>query len=362
MSSGPSRRLQRALALATLAFVTSTTVTAVAAPGPDDTTVDHPADAMTLGAIPDATSGCTNANPNSRSVSIPVTGVTQRITGVAVGVTMSHSWVGDLTLTLVAPSGEQFVVLSRTGRTTATACGQSSNLAGSYVFADDAEGDWWLTSNAPPGGVIPAGSYRASAPGGVGSTGAATLISPAFASATATGTWTLRITDDGNGDLGSVSEAFLRLTVDTTGPDTEAIGPADGVTVTSPPSYEFGSAAEDLAGFQCRIDGGAPSACTSPFQTPDLPAGPHSFSVAAVDSSGNADSTPATLSFVLRDLPCEAATAKVATATKALAKAKKALTRAKKSGKPAKIAKAKKQVKQKAAALKAAKARQRGTC
>lgn len=364
MSSGPLQRRARTLLLASLALVASSVVTATAAPGPDDTTTDHLATAMTLGAIADGSGGCT-VDGAAREVVLPVSGISQRITGVEVGVTMTHSWLGDLTLTLVAPSGEEFVVLGRTGRTTATACGESANLDGTYVFSDAAETEWWATAlPLSDAATVPSGTYRSSSPGGAGSTGAPTEMSSAFAGATASGTWTLRITDGGAGDTGAVTGAFLRLTVDTTAPQTVLnAGPAEGARLTTSPQFAFGSPDEgDLAGFTCQVGSLAPAVCSTPWVPPLPGPGAYTVRIAAVDSSGNTDLTPVTRSFVLRDLPCEAATAKVVSATKALAKAKKTLTRAKKSGKPAKIAKAKRQVKQKAAALKAAKARQRGTC
>jgi large repetitive protein len=56
------------------------------------------------------------------------------------------------------------------------------------------------------------------------------------------------------------------------------------------PSGTFGfSANEGVAGFQCRVDGGAFSACSSPFAYGPLADGPHTFDVkATADLAGNA--------------------------------------------------------------------------
>ncbi len=59
--------------------------------------------------------------------------------------------------------------------------------------------------------------------------------------------------------------------------------------------------------FECSIDGGPFSACTSPFTTPRLRGGTHTFQVRARDAAGNVDPTPATFEFQiamrLTDLP-----------------------------------------------------------
>ena len=86
---------------------------------------------------------------------------------------------------------------------------------------------------------------------------------------------------------------------DTTPPETEINGgPAEGATVTSPPSYTFSSPSADTAGFRCAVDNEAFQSCTSP-RVVDAGPGTHTFRVAAVDGAGNVDPSPATRSFVL---------------------------------------------------------------
>lgn len=57
--------------------------------------------------------------------------------------------------------------------------------------------------------------------------------------------------------------------------------------------------------FKCRIDKGSSKPCRSPFKakTAKLTPGPHSFSVAAIDASGNVDPTPATAKFTVMAKP-----------------------------------------------------------
>ncbi len=172
----------------------------------------------------------------------------------------------------------------------------------------------------------------------------------------------------GNVDASPASRTF---TVDTTAPDTTITGgPAEGSTISSASaSFEFvGDPAGDTASFECKLDGGAFAACTSPAGLTALADGAHTFSVRAIDAAGNVDASPATRAFTVSTGPsaaCVAAQADLAKAETALkkasAKAKKAkaaLKKAKKADKPKKkikklAAKAKK-AKQKAKAAKSA--------
>ncbi len=79
-------------------------------------------------------------------------------------------------------------------------------------------------------------------------------------------------------------------------------GPAEGSSTSdTTPTFSF-AADEEGAQFSCAIDNdgdGGFSACASPFTTPSLSFGRHSFSVRATDVSGNRDPTPATRSFTV---------------------------------------------------------------
>jgi hypothetical protein len=92
--------------------------------------------------------------------------------------------------------------------------------------------------------------------------------------------------------------------VDTVAPDTvmDAATPASPTNATQ---RTFTFHADDTPAspggvtFECSLDGGTWAACTSPYTTPTLDEGNHSFAVRAVDKAGNVDATPATSSWLL---------------------------------------------------------------
>lgn len=79
---------------------------------------------------------------------------------------------------------------------------------------------------------------------------------------------------------------------DTTPPETTITsGPSGSLTSTSA-SFDFESS-EDPSSFECRLDGGAWSACTSPQGYTGLTPRAYTFEVRATDAAGNTDPTPA---------------------------------------------------------------------
>jgi subtilisin-like proprotein convertase family protein len=172
------------------------------------------------GNIPDLPSGttCQTAQGAPLNITFNVTGITGSVSNVALSMTATHSWVGDLTTTLIAPNGASHVLFARTGATTSGSSGDSDNLAGTYSFADanttPPSGGWWQETTAVSTHNMTAGAYRTTAPGGAGATdpAPATNMNAAFSGvANANGTWTLRVTDGCNIDTGSVSAATLTV-------------------------------------------------------------------------------------------------------------------------------------------------------
>jgi hypothetical protein len=88
------------------------------------------------------------------------------------------------------------------------------------------------------------------------------------------------------------SPASFTWTVDTTPPDTTITAGPSGSTSQTAASFSFTSTKVGST-FQCRLDLGPTTSCTSPATYTGLADGSHTFTVTATDSVGNVDPTPA---------------------------------------------------------------------
>jgi large repetitive protein len=105
-------------------------------------------------------------------------------------------------------------------------------------------------------------------------------------------TFTVRATDvAGNVDQ---SPASFTWVVDTVAPDTTITSPAPSLNSTA---ATFTFTASESATFQCKLDGAAFAACTSPEEYFGLASGPHTFAVRGIDGAGNIDASPASVSW-----------------------------------------------------------------
>jgi hypothetical protein len=96
----------------------------------------------------------------------------------------------------------------------------------------------------------------------------------------------------------STTSAGVTVTVDNTVPDTTiSAGPTGTVTSTSA-SFSF-SSSEASVTYNCKLDGGNYTACTSPKNYTGLAGGVHTFYVRASDAAGNVDATPASQSWTV---------------------------------------------------------------
>ena len=95
---------------------------------------------------------------------------------------------------------------------------------------------------------------------------------------------------DGLGNPDPTPDSFT-WTIDTTAPDTTIGSNPPDPSGSSSASFSFNSTDAD-ASFECQLDGGGFSACTSPKDYSGLSDGGHSFQVRAIDDAGNADPTP----------------------------------------------------------------------
>ncbi len=85
-------------------------------------------------------------------------------------------------------------------------------------------------------------------------------------------------------------------------PNTTITSGPSGTTTDNTPTFEFTSS-QSPARFECSVDGGAFSACSSPFTTSPRSDGNHTFAVRAIDAANNVDPTPATRSFTVTTPP-----------------------------------------------------------
>ncbi len=178
-----------------------------------------PADPSSLGPIPDSDVGspvCQNNSTTFRDVTFTVSGLSGQVSAAAVSFNASHTFLQDLEVSLISPSGSQSLLLfSATGTTTtvANSCAGSANdltTANTYTFSDTAAANWWTTAATNP---VPTSTSRTVVTGIGGSVNppATTSLNIAFNGAAPIGTWKLRFRDRGAGDTGMVTAANLTL-------------------------------------------------------------------------------------------------------------------------------------------------------
>jgi VCBS repeat-containing protein len=117
-------------------------------------------------------------------------------------------------------------------------------------------------------------------------------------------TFEVRAVDNvGNADPSPVSYAW---TVDTTPPNTSLTATPPDPDNDNTPTFSFGGSdpgGSGVDGFQCQLDGSSWYNCSSPYPTPGLSDGDHTFSVRSVDNAGNTDPTPASYTWLIDTAP-----------------------------------------------------------
>ncbi|HEX5468479.1 MAG TPA: Ig-like domain-containing protein, partial [Gaiellaceae bacterium] len=185
----------------------------------------------------------------------------------------SYTWVvnaGAPTVSITAPSG--FVNLADADPFTIVATSPDSDVSGVEFFAcTDASSDCssgsWVSLGAPD----TTAPYTAAWP--LPADGNAALRAVATDVASSTGEDVVNVEIDRIRPVSSIDSA-----------------PADPTNATGA-SFDF-SASEGGSTFQCRLDGGAFSACTSPASYAGLADGSHTFEVEATDQAGNGEVAP----------------------------------------------------------------------
>lgn len=167
------------------------------------------------GPIPDAVS--TNATPGVLTSTIIVAGAQTISTFNWAQITFtSHSWAGDIAVELESPGGIKTHLFSRVRGTGTTTFGDSSDLIGAYRFVDSGGGDFNAAASAAGAAVaIAPGTYNRSTTLADQIGGLPAINNNPFSIYNGTnpnGTWTLRVSDWGQGDTGSVTSWSFNTT------------------------------------------------------------------------------------------------------------------------------------------------------
>lgn len=126
--------------------------------------------------------------------------------------------------------------------------------------------------------------------------------------------WIVRATSNGSktvtieGSGSTMGETFrdseqTSFTANCTPPNTSIVAGPEGATNDTTPSFSF--SATEPADYECSLDRGAFSPCSSDYTAPALAEGSHVLSVRATDQLGNTDSSPASRSFTVDTTPPE---------------------------------------------------------
>jgi subtilisin-like proprotein convertase family protein len=132
---------------------------------------------------------------NTPAITLPAGVSIANAADLRVRINANHTWVGDLKFTLTSPCGTTFL-FDRPG-VPASTFGNSQNLGGNYTFDLSAATILPETNSGPA--TIPAGSYLPSNTAGAAHTWAGLTFPCA-----GTGNWTLNMSDNGGGDVGSL--------------------------------------------------------------------------------------------------------------------------------------------------------------
>jgi hypothetical protein len=207
-----------------------------------------------------------------------------------------------------------------------------------------ASATWTISTPPPPADTTPPETTITSAPADGESTSAsvaftssetgstfeckldggsyANCTSPKAYNSLAVGSHTVsvRATDAaGNTDTTPASATWTISTppppADTTPPETTITSaPANGTSTSG--AFAFNSS-EAGSTFECKLDGDAYAACTSPQSYTDVAVGSHTFSVRATDAAGNTDTSPDTATWTISTVPPADTTAPETTITSA---------------------------------------------
>ncbi|MEO5561290.1 MAG: proprotein convertase P-domain-containing protein [Dokdonella sp.] len=165
-----------------------------------------------VGAIPDNL-------PVGITVNFATSGIVAPVGKVTLSITLTHTYIGDLSAVLTSPGGvAHMVVFGRIGASRSSSVGDDSDFGGTYNFADDATSDIWqaaavagIVEAISPGDYFPSSSGAPSRSDAGGCPTSLTGVFEGLAGTQANGTWTLKVVDSASGDTGTVTAATLTL-------------------------------------------------------------------------------------------------------------------------------------------------------
>ncbi len=214
-------------------------------------------------AIPDNNPAGVNSAITLSAVNIP------NAASLKVRINANHSWVGDLVFKLTSPCGVTYL-FDRPG-VPASTFGNSDNLGTSSastpppaVYTFDVGGATVLPETTGGSGFIASGVYKPSDAAGNAHNWAGITFPCAAA-----GTWTLNVSDNGGGDLGTLV-------------DWQILGPVSGNythTLTGPGTITQNAST-------------GTNNSTGNFSVTNLPAGTHTFSFTSTDVMGCSVTSP----------------------------------------------------------------------
>lgn len=141
---------------------------------------------------------------------------------ISFGFNPAHTWCGDIKAVLYSPNNTSHTLVDRVGETIVGGAGDSSDFAGPYTFTDQG-GDFWAAAASVGSEVtVPSGFYRTTSFGSSNFTNMDSVFSgyglnsrnqsfQGMESQIANGVWRLNISDNAEGDTGSVNYAELTI-------------------------------------------------------------------------------------------------------------------------------------------------------
>lgn len=188
---------------------------------------------------------------------------------------ITHPWVGDLRIDVTGPDGTTVTLADHPGGPD-----NGGNNFTDTVFNDDTGTN--ISAGTPPytGNFRPQNDQLSR-----------------FDGKSQQGTWALRVRDLFEGLTGTLNSWGTEIRraacdFDRTAPDTTIETKPPNPSESEAATFGF-SSNEDGAGFECKLDAGPYVECGTPKSYSGLADGAHTFSVRAVDGTGNADTTPA---------------------------------------------------------------------